>query len=398
MPTFHSDEAIFSPNPDILDLDPNRHFLFNKNRDVVNGADAAHQPPTNHIHESFDESSTSSRLSDLSDTNPTQMNGNGTRPTSLSSLQNVRATNGGGGAEVDFLEHESNKPFQNGTTMTLVDRTVGQYIPNGHRDIESTATSPADPYQTRTSIGSVTGNSIQQSPVEFYQRPLKGLSGSAATLPIAPASASAAGLATPTPSLTPATPDQIQQRTYSPHRFSSPPVYQPAGASTSTSSFTNLQAHSAGGLKHRHTLEVPKIQAPARGSRDGMDTGFSSGRFSPTTATAPGVRRASLSLVRRNTKSIQSDFPRDEIVPDEDAMRWAEAYRQKRASKRKRRDEEEDDRVLVGTKVDEHHANWVTAYNMLTGIRVSVSRTNAKLDRDLTDADFQAKQKSTFDM
>jgi 1-phosphatidylinositol-4-phosphate 5-kinase len=59
---------------------------------------------------------------------------------------------------------------------------------------------------------------------------------------------------------------------------------------------------------------------------------------------------------------------------------------------------EDDDRVLVGTKVDEHHANWVTAYNMLTGIRVSVSRTNAKLDRKLTDADFEAKQKSTFDM
>ncbi|KAJ3553332.1 hypothetical protein NPX13_g10909 [Xylaria arbuscula] len=35
---------------------------------------------------------------------------------------------------------------------------------------------------------------------------------------------------------------------------------------------------------------------------------------------------------------------------------------------------------------------------MLTGIRVSVSRTNAKLDRPLTDEDFEAKQKSTFDI
>jgi 1-phosphatidylinositol-4-phosphate 5-kinase len=69
----------------------------------------------------------------------------------------------------------------------------------------------------------------------------------------------------------------------------------------------------------------------------------------------------------------------------------------KRANKKKR-EEEDEDRVLVGTKVDEKHANWTTAYNMLTGIRVSVSRTNAKLDRPLTDDDFQAKQKSTFDM
>jgi 1-phosphatidylinositol-4-phosphate 5-kinase len=91
-------------------------------------------------------------------------------------------------------------------------------------------------------------------------------------------------------------------------------------------------------------------------------------------------------------------MPRDEVIPDEDTLRWAEAYRQKRASKRRKMEEFDDDRVLVGTKVDEKHANWVAAYNMLTGIRVSVSRTNAKLNRPLTDVDFEAKQKSTFDM
>ncbi|CAI4217827.1 unnamed protein product [Parascedosporium putredinis] len=153
-------------------------------------------------------------------------------------------------------------------------------------------------------------------------------------------------------------------------------------------------------LAQRHTLEVPRKQP--RGSRDGADAAFASGRFSPTMSTGPGpaasVRRASLSLARRATRSIQSDLPRDEIAPDEDALHWAEVYRQRRASKKRRREEEDDDKVLVGTKVDEHHVNWVTAYNMLTGIRVSVSRTNAKLDRELTDADFQAKQKSTFDI
>lgn len=180
----------------------------------------------------------------------------------------------------------------------------------------------------------------------------------------------------------------------SPHRFSSPPVYNPANPSSSGA--MPPPPPPGIGLKYRHTLEVPKVQ-PSRGSRDGIDAAFSSGRFSPTTAAA-GVRRASLSLARRNTRSLHSDAPRDEIIPDEDALRWAEAYRQKRASKRRRRELEDDDRVLVGTKVDETHANWVTAYNMLTGIRVSVSRTNAKIDRPLTDADFEAKQKSTFDM
>ena len=91
-------------------------------------------------------------------------------------------------------------------------------------------------------------------------------------------------------------------------------------------------------------------------------------------------------------------MPHDEIAPDEDAMLWADKIREKRASKRKRKEEEDDDRVIVGTKVDEQHVNWVTAYNMLTGIRFTVSRTNAKLDRPLTDADFDASHKFSFDM
>ncbi|CAK7273767.1 Phosphatidylinositol-4-phosphate 5-kinase [Sporothrix epigloea] len=189
------------------------------------------------------------------------------------------------------------------------------------------------------------------------------------------------------------------------HRFSSPPAYNPSSSSSLVMSSTHVQP--TVGLKHRHTLEVPKL-SPARNSREGLDTSsiYVSGRFSPTAAGGAGSgsgngsisgRRASLSLVRRNTRSLHSELPRDEVVPDEDALRWAEAYRQKRASK-KRRLEQDDEQVLVGTKVDETHQNWVAAYNMLTGIRVSVSRTNAKLNRPLTDEDFNAKQKSTFDV
>ena len=45
-----------------------------------------------------------------------------------------------------------------------------------------------------------------------------------------------------------------------------------------------------------------------------------------------------------------------------------------REKKRKQRKEyEEDERVLVGNKVSEGHANYAAAYYMLTGIRVSVS-------------------------
>lgn len=101
--------------------------------------------------------------------------------------------------------------------------------------------------------------------------------------------------------------------------------------------------------------------------------------------------------MRRPTRSINSDMHLDELLQDEDAARWAEAIKAKRATKRKR-DEVDDDRVVVGTKVDQNHVNWVTAYNMLTGIRFTVSRTNAKIDRELTEADFEARHKFSFDI
>ncbi|KAI7666264.1 SAICAR synthase-like protein, partial [Hortaea werneckii] len=87
----------------------------------------------------------------------------------------------------------------------------------------------------------------------------------------------------------------------------------------------------------------------------------------------------------------------DQVPQDEDAARWAEQIRAKRASKRNRADTD-DDRVVVGTKVDEHHNNFVRAYNMLTGIRFCVSRIHAKMNRDLTEADFRAAQKYSFDI
>jgi 1-phosphatidylinositol-4-phosphate 5-kinase len=104
-----------------------------------------------------------------------------------------------------------------------------------------------------------------------------------------------------------------------------------------------------------------------------------------------------LSLVRRATRTSVADLHPDESLNDEEAARWAEAIKQKRARK-KRREEEDDDRVIVGTKVDQNHVNWVTAYNMLTGIRFVVSRINAKMEREPTPADFDAKHKFSFDM
>ncbi|GAA99345.1 uncharacterized protein L969DRAFT_98710 [Mixia osmundae IAM 14324] len=57
-----------------------------------------------------------------------------------------------------------------------------------------------------------------------------------------------------------------------------------------------------------------------------------------------------------------------------------------------------DDRVLVGNLIGEDHVNYVLMYNMLTGIRIGVSRCQAKLARPLTDADYTARHKFSFDI
>ncbi|KAI9707061.1 MAG: Phosphatidylinositol-4-phosphate 5-kinase [Candelina mexicana] len=190
----------------------------------------------------------------------------------------------------------------------------------------------------------------------------------------------------------------LKPETGPPHRFSSPPA--PSSTPT-TFSTTSSQVQLPPRLQKRHTLQVPK-PPPSRNSRDfptsrptSEDTGTNGGRFSPTEG---GKRRASMTLGRRATRSIHSDVPIDDVPQDDDAARWTEVMKQKRASRRKRKEEEDDDRVVVGTKVDMNHVNWVTAYNMLTGIRFTVSRTNAKIDRELTDADFDAKHKFSFDI
>lgn len=183
------------------------------------------------------------------------------------------------------------------------------------------------------------------------------------------------------------------------HRFSSPPAIS-SSITQGTSSASFLRSN------NRHNLQIPKIATTT--SRPSREFSFNAGqseetlpageRMSPIATDNPRNRRASMGMTRRNTRSLHADAHLDELPPDEDAMRWTEAIRQKRASRRKRKEEEDDDRVVVGTKVDQGHVNWVTAYNMLTGIRFTVSRTNAKMDRELTEADFDARHKFSFDI
>ncbi|WVW81386.1 hypothetical protein I302_103378 [Kwoniella bestiolae CBS 10118] len=59
---------------------------------------------------------------------------------------------------------------------------------------------------------------------------------------------------------------------------------------------------------------------------------------------------------------------------------------------------EQEAKVLVGNLIGEDHVNYVLMYNMLTGIRIGVSRCQAKIKRALTDDDYVARHKFSFDI
>ncbi|KAF8524317.1 hypothetical protein BU17DRAFT_43095 [Hysterangium stoloniferum] len=98
------------------------------------------------------------------------------------------------------------------------------------------------------------------------------------------------------------------------------------------------------------------------------------------------------------------------VLLDPDILQQAEQIRRERISKRARaqRDAETEaqsrksmageEKVLVGNLIGEDHVNYVLMYNMLTGIRVAVSRCQAKVRRPLTDDDFTARHKFSFDI
>ncbi|KAI9721376.1 MAG: Phosphatidylinositol-4-phosphate 5-kinase [Chrysothrix sp. TS-e1954] len=139
----------------------------------------------------------------------------------------------------------------------------------------------------------------------------------------------------------------------------------------------------------------------------GPSTRLSNGHLSPSPITQTNHRRRGSqtlggSLGRRISRSVNSEVHLDDppaVAQDEDSSRLTETIRRQREKRRRRKeDDDDDDRVLVGTKVDQNHVNWITAYNMLTGIRFSVSKTTAKLDRELSQADFQETNKFSFDI
>lgn len=56
-----------------------------------------------------------------------------------------------------------------------------------------------------------------------------------------------------------------------------------------------------------------------------------------------------------------------------DSHWWTEEIHKRREIRRRWREAEDENIVVIGNRVDTNHPNYVTAYNMLTGLRVAVA-------------------------
>lgn len=147
-----------------------------------------------------------------------------------------------------------------------------------------------------------------------------------------------------------------------------------------------------------------------------------------TNATSPALLNRTLkespstvSLGRHNTTGHTLKSARQRMADKErlQLMRRSEEFQKELSARRKtfkrlsrlmdhnnntssstttKEEQPDEDRVLMGTRISEGHQNYVLMYNMLTGIRIAVSRVTAKVDRPLTDEDFVAAHKLAFDV
>ncbi|KAJ1548997.1 Phosphatidylinositol-4-phosphate 5-kinase [Cladochytrium tenue] len=145
---------------------------------------------------------------------------------------------------------------------------------------------------------------------------------------------------------------------------------------------------------------VSTIPRPSQ-QQDGEDGGCATASSHPSTPTAPATpidvpsRRSSRATGQRNAGGSWNATLRRRLSTRHQRTE-AEVGVLHRVSTREVDSGEE--RVVIGTPVTEGHVNYLLMFNMLTGIRVSVSRCNSHRNRELDAGDFVAAHKLAFDV
>jgi hypothetical protein len=148
---------------------------------------------------------------------------------------------------------------------------------------------------------------------------------------------------------------------------------------TSPRSPTHISSED-GDVYHQNTLNVSPSSSPPRSYRAQATTAILHHplRLPPTVpedvavsslqeytaAGSPRRSRASTGLAKSRASS--------ERISEEDASWWTEEIHKRREIRRRWKEIEDENTVVIGNKVDTNHPNYVTAYNMLTGLRVAV--------------------------
>ena len=120
---------------------------------------------------------------------------------------------------------------------------------------------------------------------------------------------------------------------------------------------------------------------------------------SVTNTKPPRLRHYSTGYTLKSTRKLIEDKERVDLMKRSEEFQKELTTRRKTFKRLSRLlQDDNDDKVLMGTRISEGHRNYVLMYNMLTGIRIAVSRVTAKMDRELVDEDFMAAHKLAFDV
>lgn len=186
----------------------------------------------------------------------------------------------------------------------------------------------------------------------------------------------------------------------SPNSFDSSILRTRNNGATSTTTRSGSNGNLNAADKRRNTITGMPIAGilPLMPLMPVMPISASDGDLGGSAAAAAAAEQPPLTTVNNNFAIISSAAASSPMPPKRDnsgSRRFGGSMRRK---KKDAGSDSEDDFVKVGTRVDKGHVNFVQMYDMLTGIRTSVSRCEAKPDRPLVPEDFQSAHKLAFDI
>lgn len=160
-------------------------------------------------------------------------------------------------------------------------------------------------------------------------------------------------------------------------------------------------------LAHKHSQILPLGDDDDSGKRP--SNAMSNKSMPPLSGTTPGGKSNTTKLTSASFTSLppivqsggagasNSNLLKRSESATAEIKKMRVSLLHKREMRRKRKSFlMDDDRVLIGNRVSEGHVNFIIAYNMLTGIRVAVSRCSGIM-KPLTLADFKFTKKLAFD-